>query len=247
MIYDLISIFVLLIIDQRDITFDKQSVIKDLVGATRLAVEEALLSERQSSSKVYNGTQLEERERMMGAVASGLYKNPLVNSENTRMQLQQEFGSPTSYVSKTGKHVQFSRGQKNGMRHFRNNLKSSFDSQEVVFVDDGDDDEITVGNDIPVKKTVTPVTSRITSDDATTRVRNKIYKMCRSEENDEKKKKMKEAMKSLVSKDAMAMNIIEAERSKYELTPEKGFSQDVVRGILDICHDCVISPNVNCD
>ena len=53
--------------------------IKDLVGATRLAVEEALLSERQSSSKVYDGTQLEERERMMGAVASGLYKNPLVN------------------------------------------------------------------------------------------------------------------------------------------------------------------------
>ena len=71
--------------------------------------------------------------------------------------------------------------------------------------------------------------------------------MCRSEKNDEKKKKMKEAMKSLVSKDAMAMNIIEAERSKYELTPEKVFSQNVVRGILDICHDCVISPNVNCD
>jgi len=227
LIYDLIFTFVLLIVDQRDITFDKQSVIKDLVGATRLAVEEALLSERQSASKVYNGTLLEERERMMGAVASGLYKNPLVNLENTRIQLQQEFGSPTSYVSKTGKHVQFSR--------------------EVVFVGDGDDDEITVVNDIPVNKTVTPVTSRITSDDATIRVRNKIYKMCRSEKNDEKKKKMKEAMKSLVSKDAMAMNIIEAERSKYELTPEKVFSQNVVRGILDICHDCDISHNVNYD
>ena len=47
--------------------------------------------------------------------------------------------------------------------------------------------------------------------------------MCRSEKNDEKKKKMKEAMKTLVSKDAMAMNTIEAERSKCELTPEKGF------------------------
>ena len=223
MIYDLISIFVLLIIDQRDITFDKQSVIKDLVGATRLAVEEALLSEHQSASKVYNGTQLEERERMMGAVASGLYKNPLVNSENTRMQLQHEFGSPTSYVSKTGKHVQYSRGQKNGMKHFRNNLKSSFDSQEVVFVGDGDDDEITVVNNIPVNKAVTPMISRITNDDATTRVRNKIYKMCRSEKNDGKKKKIKEATKSLVSKGTMAMNIIEVERSKYELTPEKVF------------------------
>ena len=71
--------------------------------------------------------------------------------------------------------------------------------------------------------------------------------MCRSEKNDGKKKKMKEAMESLVSKDAMVMNIIEARRSKYELTPENGFSQDVVRGILDICHDCVISSNVNYD
>ena len=62
--------------------------IKDLVGVTRLTVEEALLSERQSASKVYNGTQLEEIKRVMDECTSGIYKNPLVNSENTRMQLQ---------------------------------------------------------------------------------------------------------------------------------------------------------------
>ena len=166
----------------------------------------------------------------MGAVSSGLYKNPLVNSEKTRIQLQQELRSPTSYVSKTGKYVQYSRSQRKEMRHFRSNLKRSFDTQEVVCVGDGNDeyDKINIVRNVAVSKTVTPVTSRIPSDDATTRVRSKIYKMCRSEKNDGKKKKIKEAMKSLLTKDVMAMNIVEAERSKYELTPEKIFCQDVV-------------------
>ena len=58
---------------------------------------------------------------------------------------------------------------------------------------------------------------------------------------------MKVAMELLVFKDAIVMYFIKAGRSKYEFTPENGFSQDVVRGILDICHDCVISSNVNYD
>ena len=75
----------------------------------------------------------------------------------------------------------------------------------------------------------------------TDRFRNRLNTMARETKNATKKQKMKDALKSLVAKDEMTMSVIKAEQSMRLTTPEKGFSQDVARGILDICCDCTFT------
>ena len=91
---------------------------KELVGAIRIAVEEALLGERQKEKT--DSSEVDVTEQLMGLVAMGIYKNPTINNENVRMGLQSEFRTPTKFVSENGKHVQFFRGRNNNSHHYRN-------------------------------------------------------------------------------------------------------------------------------
>ena len=96
---------------------------------SREAARDTLLELRRESSKPKTEDEITVyEERLAGAISTKLYRNPLINNSELRMELREEIGPPTPFLL-DGRHVE-SIGKRKGSRMYRNKLSDLPEPQD---------------------------------------------------------------------------------------------------------------------